>query len=325
MPVEQRPKKVSHRTHWVRPIQNAFQSLSPAFVNFTYRMGWVDGTPTADVLTRGEDLHADHLTLTAEQLTVNAFDYTLTYGGYNAVGKAILGFAYDGIDGMYARLRGESGPTGAVHDVVADRAADDYMAKSIAIRRNLYGDRFPDSTKQLTASSSLSAMAKAGSEMFGVLTHEGGEGSMLERRIVMFRKMAQPLGYLNRTFGLSEEKVSKITSGVDASIDSLIATSHKVARKRIEAIKKSGVFTSYTLENPQSPATIEAGKYAVIARMNEIIGLDMVDYLNVMAGDKIFPRWQDLAEKYSYIGQMISDTAPFVQKALEIAYLVDTP
>ncbi len=319
----ERTSSASFRDHPLRGIQSAFQGLTPEIVVFMYHKGWLDNTAVADALSQGEALHPDQLTLAGLQITIEAARVLANSAGYKPMGRMILGGALDVLDGSLARCLGLVSPEGAVKDALADRIAELYMAQLIADTKSKYEEDGADSS-ELKMAFQLSTLTKAASEMIGVRTSEGGQGSMIERRKRLLF-ILHKLGKINSSTKLSDSSRSKILFEVDGLTNSLISSSREGATKRIYQILAAPPFVHHQWNNPllyypTSSAAIEARKYAVVVRMNQREGLDIVSYLNNLADREMFPSWEDLSQRYGYVDECIKNTEPFLEAALSFIH-----
>lgn len=311
--LHEHPSKVSHRDHPLRVIQLAFQGLTPEIVDFMYRRGWLDNTAVTSALSRKEALHPDLLTLAGLQITIEAAEALVSSAGYKPMGRMILGGVLDVLDGSLARCLDLVSPEGAVKDALADRIAELYMAQLIADTLSKYKGGQVD-LSELKMAFQLSTLTKAASEMLGVHTSEGGQGSMIERRKSLLL-ILHKLGKIN----------NRVLSEVDGLIGSLISDSRERAAGRIHQILVAPPFVDHQwnnplLDDPSSSAAIEARKYAAVVRMNQAEGLDIVSYLNNLAGMQMFPSWEDLSQRYEYVEECIRNTEPFLEAALSLAH-----
>lgn len=316
------PNQVSFRNHPGRKIQTFFQDLTPGIIDVMYHRGFLDNTAIADVLGRGEALLPDPVTLTGLQITIEA-SRKLVNGDYKAIGRMTLGAGLDLFDGSLARHLNLASPEGAVKDVFADRIAELYMAELIEDVKSKYEGGRAD-LSELKKAFQLSTLTKAASEILGVHTSEGGQGSMIERRKTLLLILCK-LGKINSGTTVSDKSRAKILSQVNHLTDSLINGSRRRAVGRIDQILEALPFVDQQWNNPSldcpiSPAAIEARKYAAVVRMNQREGLDMVRYLNTMAHREVFPSWEELSQRYGYIDDCIKDTEPFLEAAFSLAH-----
>lgn len=315
---------ISYRTHPLRKVQNALQVPAEYIVKGMYHTGMLRGTVVADVLDRGETLLPDHVTITSLQLTKRSAKSLAEYGGLRYMLENGQGGLADAYDGILARKLNLASPDGAVKDVLADRIGENYIAGLIAEHITMYDRSNLGLFTDLKVAFNLSTLTKAASVMAGVQTREGGLGSMLQRRWALLF-LLNDIGYLNTEedfltdTGLIEQQLAKIHSKTSL----LIEGSRERAEGRIERITNSPMiidfgWDNYELHQEGSQAAVEARKYAAVTRMNEMTGLDMVNHLNNLARGEVFPKWEDLAQRFPYIGESFNNINPFLQQALDI-------
>jgi len=317
--------QASHRRHPLRKLQSGFEGYIPDVIHALHAKGLLNETPIAKALERGDDLHPDDLTLTGLQITVEASRSLVNSATINSMGRLILGGTLDVFDGALARHLELSSPSGAVKDVLADRIADNSMAQLIAEERNKYEGASQDLEEKLKIAFQLSTLTKAASEMVGVTTTEGGQGSMMERRRVLLGVLLN-LGKLNkRTFPVNQRSgvKSRLLSGIDDRTEILIVSSQQRAKQRTEFIMEAQ-FKKITWERPElsdphSSAAIEARKYAVVDLMNQQMGVDAVKHLNSLVIGAKFPSCEDLRTRLNYVDECIGDIRGFLADAISIA------
>lgn len=323
MPAEQpKPNAPSHRSSKLRYLQLPLQVLALPAMKGMHRLGLLEGTPAAQALALGEMLHANHVTDSGLKLITEGSNELITTGNFSGFIKVISGFSTDMFDGPLAKHQKEVSPEGAIRDVLVDRAADIRMGDLITEVLGPYqGGDTSVKKGRLLRDFSISMLTKAGSEMFGVRSRESaGMGSMLHRRIVLLFDLIR-LGNLSRGIP-SESQIRKTVSQVNANLDSLIEGSEEKAKARIDKILLSPTFENrwdnQALNDPNSAAATEAGKYAAVVTMNQRVGLDPVGYLNSVAKSEVFPSAEYLMANYEYIRERVNNMQPFLDFALSL-------
>lgn len=228
----------------------------------------------------------------------------------------------DGADGLLARRLDRASLEGAMRDVLVDRLCEAVIAKYIATERYSDVESRTNLQKDLTTAFQLSTLSKAACEACNVETGEGGIGSMLERRRILY-SILHDLAVLKISPESNVVLRNKLLQRIDVNNEALISKSQKGALDRIETLSKAGHITSWNndnLENDKSLASGAARKYAAVVLMNKEIGIDSVAFLNQLAeGKTIFPSAEDLMSKYSYIPTSLEAINGFYQDVLRIA------
>ncbi len=301
-----------------------FQGSIPWIISSLNRRGLFPNTEIERALTEPRSLTPDDITLSQLEMIAHINKTFTEKGLYPEFQRDfILTSFLDGMDGPLARQLGKASPEGAIKDVLVDRISETILAKLIAKERNKYVDCPADLESNLQTAFQLSTLTKAACEMCGVKTKEGGIGSMLERRLILFNCLLD-LGKLREITDKNSALAKKLLKKVDDNNSSLINSSNSGAKNRIDAMVQSegSGWNNPTLDDEDSPVAIEARKYAAVVNMNKMMGLDIVDVLNQLAEGKMtFPSFESLIEKHPYIGGSLKKIKDFFTRALSIANL----
>ena len=310
--------RASFRNHPLRRIQSAIGGTIPTIVESMYQLGLLSETAIDDARKTGRPIHANDLTLTGLQLTVRASTEFIDRPGLRSAGRLGLGQLFDALDGQWARQFNQVTTDGAVIDVLADRAAEYHMAAVIADRLAPFiSDDYSD---ELRTAFSLSTLTKAGCEMVGVRTSEGGQGSMLQRRKLLFLTLLK-LSLLDQDAGRDDSRAQTRALNIYGSLDQLMLASRQRATERIGQIVADPVYQqrqwdNSALDNPDSSAAVEARKYAAVVIFNKRMGLDMVGSLNALTPHPIFPTAENLQQRYGYVDDCLRSVDPFLNQTL---------
>lgn len=327
------PRPIEHevpdyRNNPLRRVQSVLQGEVPLVIQAAQAKSWLRGTELGVAYLRGEDLHPDQVTLTGLQFSLAASRALVEGERFCGLWQYFVGLMFDGADGMVARDLGLASSEGAVKDVIADRIAELFMVTTISKERQKYSGYDGNRFQNLFIACQLSTLTKAASVMYGVDTDEGGMGGMLERRKSLFSTLSL-IGKLNRRKARGIEKGSEaIIARIDKQIDQLIGKSYQKAEERAlkigQAQSQGFILERNQLNNPLSAAAVEARKYALLLKMNEdIFGIDIQRNLQALVDGVYFPTYQELSDKFSYIGECSEGIRPFMERAKEIAGFVD--
>jgi len=306
---------ISPRDNIFRKAQNLFNGHASDIIGYLNNRNLLPGTAIEKKLKAGEALMPDDITISQLEMTVQICSELKSSGLYkNFTRNYLLAFLLDGMDGALARHLGIASPEGAMKDVIVDRLSEHVIARHIATERNMYEGCPEDLGSNLATAFQLSTLTKAACEMCGVKTTEGGVGSMLERRRILY-SILHDLGKLRLTPEKEQKIMRKLLKRIDDNNELLISNSQKGARERIDAISKS----------EKSFATMgEAGKYIMLSLMNKRLGIDIVRILNDLAQDKVtFPSIEYVLEKCPDIFNTIVNISEFYNNALKISELKD--
>ena len=315
-------KEASSRNPVARLAQSMFSPLVEPSIWALNRAHFFKNTAIERALLERRVL-PDDLTLSQLEITVqicNTLSKRGLYKGFNR--EYLLTNILDGADGLLARRLKKESLEGAMRDVLVDRLCESVMAKYIATERYSDTQNRTKLQRDLTTAFQLSALSKAACEACKVSTGEGGIGSMLERRRILY-SVLHDLATLKTVPENDMSLRNKLLQRVDKNNETLISKSEKGALDRIETLSKAGHITgwnNYNLDDDKSLASGAARKYATVVLMNKEIGIDTVEVLNKLAGGKItFPSAEDLMGKYIYIPKSLEAIDSFYQEALKIA------
>lgn len=314
--------EASSRTNWKRGAQNMFGALVEPSIMALNHAHFFKNTAIERALTKRR-LLPDDLTLSQLEMTVGICNNLAERGHYKGFNQEyILTNILDGADGLLARRLDKASLEGAMRDVLVDRLCEVVIAKYIATERYLDTESRTNLQRNLTTAFQLSTLSKAACEACNVETGEGGIGSMLERRRILY-SILHDLATLKNVPENNTILRDKLLHRVDANNMALINKSQVGAKERFEAISKAGHAISWNnnnLDDDKSLASVAARKYAAVVLMNKEFSIDSVAFLNQLAeGKTIFPSAEDLMGKYSYIPQSLDAIADFYQEALRIA------
>lgn len=140
---------------------------------------------------------------------------------------------------------------------------------------------------------------------------------MIERRRKLFTTLFE-LGTLRNT-GSSDNPVKReLFKSIDKRNSSLIENSIAGAMKRIEKISSRAQTKAPTLWENLAPND-DARKYVAIVLLNDKLGIDIVTFLNGLAGKEVFPPADYLRGKYSTIDDSLGNIKGLFEEALKIA------
>lgn len=315
-------KEASSRNYMARLAQSIFSPLVEPSIYVLNRARFFKDTAIERAL-ENRRVSPDDLTLSQLEITVQICTTLAKHGLYKGFNQEyLLTNLLDGADGLLARRLKKASLEGAMRDVIVDRLCEAVMAKYIATERHSDTESRSNLQRDLTTAFQLSTLSKAACEACNVETGEGGIGSMLERRRILY-SVLHDLAVLKTTPKSDAVLRSKLLQRIDTNNEALISKSQKGAKDRIEALRKAAHTTNWNndnLGNDKSLASGAARKYAAVVLMNKKIGIDTVAFLNQLAEGKItFPSAEDLIGKYSYIPTSLEAIDGFYQEALRIA------
>jgi len=227
----------------------------------------------------------------------------------------------NGADGPVARRMKTESREGGIKDAAVDRLSEIMVAKLVAQEIGLSDDL----SYELQVSFQLSTLTKAACEMANVKTSEGGMGSMIERRKILFF-ILKDLIALNKLPEQSDHKREEIVEKIKSKVNLLIEVSRQRARERIDALELSAQLYGrgslyYSLSDQNSSAASEAIKFAGIVTLNKQMGIDIVGELNQLISweEAEFHGVEVLKEEYEYIRESLDNVQGFLAEALKIA------
>ncbi|MBI4973117.1 CDP-alcohol phosphatidyltransferase family protein [Candidatus Roizmanbacteria bacterium] len=315
-------EEANSRNKWIRGAQSMLGAFVLPSIVALNRASYFRKTAIERALNVGE-LLPDDLTLSQLEMTVGICKKLAEHGLYKGFNEEyILTNILDGADGLLARRLNKESPEGAMKDVLVDRLCEAVMAKYIATERYADTESRTNLQRNLSTSFQLSTLSKAACEACNVETGEGGIGSMIERRRILYGVL-HDIATLKTVPESNKALRDKLLHRIDINNQTLISKSRKGAIDRIETLARAGHITSWNnnnLENDKSLASGAARKYAAVVLMNKKIVIDSVEVLNSLAGGKImFPSADDLIGKYKYIPTSLGAIDGFYQEALRIA------
>jgi len=315
-------KGPTHRTSVLRKFQNIIAPAIPGIIGFLDSKGYFPDTKIHQTMIEKRPLQADDITLSQLQMT----DYICNIIGQK---KPFPDFAIEyfltsllnGADGPVARRMKTESKEGGIKDAAVDRLSEVMVAKLITKEIGLS----EDISHKLQVSFQLSTLTKAACEMANVKTSEGGMGSMIERRKILFF-ILKDLIQLNRIPESSYPKREKIMDKIKSKVNLLIESSKQRALERIDALELSAQLYGKqsllnSLNDQDSSSSSEAIKYAGIVTLNKYMDIDIVGELNQLtAGEEAeFPGVEYLKEKHKYIRESLDNVQGFLDEALTIA------
>lgn len=318
-------KEASSRNYMARLAQSMLSPLVEPSIYVLNRARFFKDT-TIERALKDRRVLPDDLTLSQLEITVQICTTLAARGLYKGFNQEyLLTNLLDGADGLLARRLKKASLEGAMRDVIVDRLSEAVMAKYIATERYSDMESRTNLQKDLTTAFQLSTLSKAACEACNVETGEGGIGSMLERRRILY-SILHDLAVLKTTPESNVVLRNKLLQRIDVNNDAIIRKSKKGAEDRVETLVKAGHTTNWNndnLDNDKSLASGAARKYAAVVLMNKKIDIDTVAFLNQLAEGKItFPSAEDLIGKYSYIPTSLEAIDGFYQDALRIADII---
>ncbi len=311
---KKKKNEAQHRDSKLRLIQSALAKHIPGILGYFDSKGFFDNTTVHSVIESNSQLQADHITLTQIEKIA---DMCRVIGEHRPYPKFLKEFfltsLLNGADGPIARQLGTVSEAGGIKDAATDRLSEVMIARLIS--REMGFDQAL--AHRLEVAFQLSTLTKAACEMCGAKTSEGGFGSMIQRRAVLYLIMRDVIN-LNQSH--DPQVSANLTEEIAGYTRFLIRSSEKRARERIKLISEK-VWQVEAPSDPKLPGASEARKYAGVVLLNNQMGIDIVAELNKLAkGLIVFPTAEELAkEKQGYIRATLKLAEPFLNQALSIA------
>ena len=321
MALEQHPSyRRADGENKLRRLQRALQRRVPELVVGLNKRGFFPGTQIEKILKEGKKLEPNDITTSQLQMIVRMCTTFREKGLYpHFIRDYLFTNLLDGADGALARQLNMATSEGAMYDVIVDRLSETLLAILIAQERGRYEGVPENLEHNLVTAFQLSTLTKATCEMFGINTKEGGIGSMIERRRIIFNTLLE-LGELRKLGSGGGILKRALLKRIDHNNSKLVENSRNGALARIARISEKGNGLCPDLNDEISPAAVDARKYVAVLLLNEKLGLEMVDILNGMADGKVnFPKPEELKEKYAYIGISMERMNDLFNEALRIA------
>ena len=308
--------EASHRDSMFRKFQRIVAPIIPGIIGLLDRVGAFTGTDIHDARASGKELHADDITLSQLQIVSNICDSMSDknfYPGFDF--QYLLANLLDGMDGAVARLTGSISKEGGIKDASVDRLSEMMITQLIGKELGLEDEK----VRELRVAFQFSTLTKAACELTSTKTSEGGQGSMIERRVALFLIMKDLINLKKIPKSFSSLRNSR-TEKINQRLQYLIDASQKRAADRIQSMAlKNAVIT--VPDDSESTAADEARKYAGLVHINDLIGINIIEELNSLTGGKLlFPTLEDMKEK-PHIAKALINSQDFLNKALQIAGL----
>jgi len=306
---------VQHRDSRLRRLQNIVAPIIPGVIGILDRAGAFPGTRIHEArIDRTRKMNADDITLSQLQMTAHTCEMIRENKYFSTFSfEYLLTSLLNGADGPVARRMGTESPEGGIKDAAVDRLSEVMIARLITQEIGLSDEL----SHQLQVAFQISTLTKAACEMAGAKTSEGGLGSMIERRTILYY-ILKDLIKLNKIPNIQKPLQDRLKDDINKRVENLIDGSYQRAKERIRLISEK-VRKIEAPEYEESSGTSEARKYAGIVTLNARVGIDIVFELNRLAEGKVeFPTVESLSER-KYIANSLKKAKGFLDAALEIA------